>query len=108
MRPQGTTVFENSGMSKLICYVPGRGYEEHRPGTASHSDNAFVEPKPRIETINGFGSARRLEATANLEFVPRPDKASPLFPGRSGSGKNRPKTGPGGRHMNIGSPGRSE
>jgi len=34
VRPQGTSVFESQGMSKLICYVPGRGYEEHRPGTA--------------------------------------------------------------------------
>jgi hypothetical protein len=34
VRPQGTTVFESQGMSKLICYVPGRGFEEHRPGTA--------------------------------------------------------------------------
>jgi len=34
VRPRGTTVFENQGNSKLICYVPGRGYEEHRPGTA--------------------------------------------------------------------------
>jgi hypothetical protein len=34
VRARGTTVFENQGISKLICYVPGRGYEEHRPGTA--------------------------------------------------------------------------
>ena len=34
VRPQGSSVFESNGMSKLICYVPGRGYEEHRPGTA--------------------------------------------------------------------------
>jgi len=34
VRPQGTSVFESNGMSKLICYVPGRGFEEHRPGTA--------------------------------------------------------------------------
>jgi Copper type II ascorbate-dependent monooxygenase, C-terminal domain len=34
LRPKGTTVFENPGNTKLICYVPGRGYEEHRPGTA--------------------------------------------------------------------------
>ena len=34
VRPKGTSVFESQGMSKLICYVPGRGYEEHRPGTA--------------------------------------------------------------------------
>jgi hypothetical protein len=34
VRPTGTTVFDSQGMSKLICYVPGRGYEEHRPGTA--------------------------------------------------------------------------
>ena len=34
VKPKGTTVFESQGMSKLICYVPGRGYEEHRPGTA--------------------------------------------------------------------------
>jgi hypothetical protein len=34
VRPKGSTVFETQGISKLICYVPGRGYEEHRPGTA--------------------------------------------------------------------------
>ena len=34
VRPQGTSVFDSQGMSKLICYVPGRGFEEHRPGTA--------------------------------------------------------------------------
>jgi mono/diheme cytochrome c family protein len=34
VKPAGTGVFESSGLSKLICYVPGRGFEEHRPGTA--------------------------------------------------------------------------
>jgi hypothetical protein len=36
IRPRGTTVFDTQGLtnSKLICYVPGRGFEEHRPGTA--------------------------------------------------------------------------
>ncbi len=34
VKPKGTSVFDSQGLSKLICYVPGRGYEEHRPGTA--------------------------------------------------------------------------
>jgi hypothetical protein len=34
VRPQGTTVFDGPVQTKLICYVPGRGFEEHRPGTA--------------------------------------------------------------------------
>lgn len=34
VKPKGTTVNESSGLSKLICYVPGRGFEDHRPGTA--------------------------------------------------------------------------
>jgi hypothetical protein len=34
LRPAGTSVFDAPPQTKLICYVPGRGYEQHRPGTA--------------------------------------------------------------------------
>ena len=34
VRPQGLSVFEAPPQTKLICYVPGRGSEQHRPGTA--------------------------------------------------------------------------
>ena len=34
VRPRGVSVFEAPPQTKLICYVPGRGFEQHRPGTA--------------------------------------------------------------------------
>lgn len=34
VRPAGTTIFDVPQLSKLLCYNPGRGYEQHEPGSA--------------------------------------------------------------------------
>ena len=68
VRPQGTSVFESQGMSKLICYVPGRGYEEHRPGTAKRiaaGKNQYIQFDVHYQPS---GSRKRINREIGLWF----------------------------------------
>ena len=56
----GVVVIESNGMSKLIYDVPGRGYEEHRPGTAKRIPPARTNTSSSMSTTSRAASRKRI------------------------------------------------